>query len=67
MTMASACAPSDSHVGNTPSHVPAQYGSSTSSGVIGSQPMPCRVRAVVPTMTSRTKASSTPVAISIRL
>jgi hypothetical protein len=47
--------------------VPAQYGSCTSIGVIGSQPMPCSVRAVVPTMTSRTKARSSPVAISIRL
>ena len=46
---------------------PDQYGSSTSIGVIGSQPVPCIVRAVLPTITTSTKPISTPVTISIFL
>ena len=38
-----------------------------SSGVIGSQPVPCIVRAVWPTITTSTKPISTPVTISIFL
>ena len=36
-------------------------------GVIGSQPTPCIVRAVLPTMITSTTVSSTPVTISIFL
>jgi hypothetical protein len=35
--------------------------------VIGSQPTPCIVRAVCPTITTSTKPISTPVTISMRL
>ena len=38
-----------------------------SSGVIGSQPTPCNVRAVLPTITTSTTVSRTPVTISIFL
>ena len=69
MTNASAttCAPSVSQVGKTPNHSPAQYGTSNGAGWIGSQPVPCIVRAVWPTITTSTTAISTPVAISIFL
>src|ERR1700723_3200285 len=36
-------------------------------GVLANQPMPCRLCTVVPTITARTSAMSTPVRISIRL
>jgi hypothetical protein len=54
-----------STVGNTPSQMPAQYGVSTSTGVIGTQPTPCMTRTVLPIITIRTAVNSSPVTISI--
>ena len=63
--IAASWAPTVSQVGYTPNHRPSQYGGSASIGVMGIQPVPCIVRAVCPTITTRTKPISTPVTTSI--
>ncbi|CAA9529653.1 MAG: hypothetical protein AVDCRST_MAG13-4049, partial [uncultured Solirubrobacteraceae bacterium] len=53
-------------MGKTPSQSPSHDGSSSATAVIGSQPVPCIVRAVWPTITTRTTPIRTPVTMSMR-